>query len=137
VDSRLGRLLLGLSAAGYPLTQLAIRRFGRSGAVVTETACLALTIRDAAMVATGTPARLRRGPAALLFLELAAAGLATALGLRLVFGGEAADRAGRSVDAAEAARRGAVAALFALHTTRLRIYLRPDQGRRVPSPPQG
>ena len=135
MDPRRGRLLLGLSAAGYPLTQIAIRRFGRAGAVVTETACLALVVRDAAMVATGTPARLRRGPAALLYLEAAVAGSATALGIRLIIDGAAVDRVGASPDAVEAARRAAVAALFVLHTARLRIYLRPDQGRRLSSPP--
>jgi hypothetical protein len=32
----LGQLVLGLSGAGFPLTQLAIRRLGRRGAVITE-----------------------------------------------------------------------------------------------------
>ncbi len=137
MDPRLGKLLLGLSAAGYPLTQLAIRRFGRRGAVVSETACVALAIRDAAMVAAGTPGRLRRGPAVLLLLELATAAAAAALGLRLAIRDEAVEQAQAPPGGAEIARRAAVAALFSFHTARLRIYLQPDQGRRLRTSPQG
>jgi hypothetical protein len=32
VDSRVGKAVLGLSGAGYPITQVAIRRLGRRGA---------------------------------------------------------------------------------------------------------
>ena len=64
---RLGQLVLVLSGSGFPLTQLAIRRLGRRGALVTESVCVGLAVRDAAMIATGAPARLRRGPALLLW----------------------------------------------------------------------
>ena len=84
MNPRLGKLILGLSAAGYPLTELTIRRFGRRGAVIAEGVCVRLAIRDTAMVAAGAPARLRRGPALLLWLELGAAAAAAGLGLRLV-----------------------------------------------------
>jgi hypothetical protein len=117
---RLGKVVLGLSAAGFPLTQLAIRRFGRRGAIVTEGVCVGLAVRDAAMIAAGTPALLRRGPALLLWLELAAAVVAAGLGVGL-----ATDD--RPVPP-ETARRATVGALFALHTVRFWIYLRPDHG---------
>ena len=134
MNPRLGKIVLGLSAAGYPLTELAIRRLGRRGAVITEVACCGLAVRDAAMVAAGVPTRLRRGPAALLWMELAAALAASGLGLRSALDDESCTRARVDADPTEMARRVAVGALFALHTVRFRIYLRPDQGRRRPTP---
>lgn len=124
-----GKVVLGLSAAGFPLTQLAIRRFGRRGAIVTEGSCIVLAVRDAAMIAAGTPAYLRRGPAALLWLELVAAVAAAGLGVGLATGDRAVSRAaGRRPVPRETARRAAVGALFALHTVRFWIYLQPDHG---------
>jgi len=131
MDPRLGRLVLGLSGIGFPLTQLAIRRLGRGGAILTEGVCVGLAVRDAAMVAAGTPGRLRRGPAAMLWLELVAALTAAALGLRLATGRADVEKAGGArPDRWEAARRAAVGTLFGLHTARFRIYLEPDHGRR-------
>ena len=112
MDSRLGRLILGLSAAGYPLTELTIRRYGRRGAVVTEGVCVGLAIRDTAMVATAVPGRLRRGPAVLLWLELCAAAAAAGLGLRLVLYKQAVGRVSKLPDSLEVARRAAVGTLF-------------------------
>ena len=134
-----GVTVLGLSACGYPLTQLAVRRFGVRGAAVVEAVCVGLALRDASMMAAGVPARLRAVPATLLRLELAAALAASLAGLHPLVGarrsaGEASPRAARSADAA---RRTAVAALFALHTIRFGIYLRPDQGRRAAPVPAG
>jgi hypothetical protein len=124
-----GKVVLGLSAAGFPLTQLAIRRFGRRGAIVTEGACAGLAVRDAAMIAAGTPAHLRRGPAFLLRLELAAAVVAAGLGVGLATGDRAVSQAAGSRPVPlERARRAAVGALFALHTVRFWIYLQPDHG---------
>ena len=82
----LGLLILVLSAMGYPLTRLAIGRLGRRGAVVVEAIAATLLVRDAALVASGTPTVLRTAPARLLYLELAAAIVATLTGLRLVVG---------------------------------------------------
>jgi hypothetical protein len=128
---RLGQLVLVLSGSGFPLTQLAIRRLGRRGALVTESVCLGLAVRDAAMIATGAPARLRRGPALLLWLEIVAAVAAAGLGVRLLVDpGAAARSTAPRPDPLEVARRAAVGTLFGLHTMRFRIYLRPDQGRR-------
>ncbi len=135
MNPRIGRTVLGLSAAGYPLTQFAIRRLGRRGAMITETACVGLAIRDAAMIASGVPTRLRKGPAALLWLELAAATTAAGLGLPLAVDRDAALKSTDARSGAlEMARRSAVVILFGLHMVRFWIYLQPDQGRRHPSP---
>lgn len=130
-----GGIVLGLSACGYPLTQLVIRRWGPRGAAVTECVCAGLAVRDASMVAGGVPGRLRRGPAALLYLELGAAVAASLAGLPpLLSARPAAGAAPAAASRAEGARRAAVAALFAIHTVRFGIYLRPGQGRRPSSP---
>jgi hypothetical protein len=123
----LGRLVLVVSGLGFPLSQAVIARFGRRGAVVAEGVALGLLVRDAALVAMGTPRRLRRWPAILLWLELIAAAGATVAGLAAVARpGQVVDhtRAGR----AEAVRRFTVGLLFGLHTYRFQIYLRPDRG---------
>ena len=129
--TRVGNGVLALSAAGFPATQYVIRRFGRPGAAVVELVCVGLLARDAVMLAQGTPRVLRKGPAALLWLECAVAAVASASNVRLLLRNEAGECvAGRPGDALESIRRGAVAALFGLHTVRFQIYLRPDQGRR-------
>jgi hypothetical protein len=127
-----GSVVLGLSACGYPLTQLVVRRWGVRGAAVAEAVCAGLAVRDGAMVAAGVPGRLRPVPAGLLRLELAAATVASLAGLGALVGARSptqgsAARAG----AADAVRRAATATLFGVHTVRFGIYLRPDQGRRA------
>jgi hypothetical protein len=128
----IGSIVLGLSACGYPLTQLVIRRWGVRGAAVTECVCAGLAIRDASMVASGVPGRLRRFPAALLRVELAVGVVASLAGLHSLLSARSADgpTAARP-RTAETVRQAAVAMLFAVHTIRFGIYLRPDQGRRV------
>jgi len=131
MSPRLGQLVLGLSGAGFPLAQLAIRRLGQRGAIITEGVCIGLAVRDAAMIATGAPARLWRGPAVLLWLELVAAVAAAGLGILLAGDPGAAGRsADPRPDRVEAARRAAVGTLFGLHTLRFGIYLQPDHGLR-------
>ncbi|HMD93386.1 MAG TPA: hypothetical protein VKG80_12160 [Trebonia sp.] len=127
----IGAIVLALSACGYPLTQLAARRWGVRGAAMAECVCAGLAIRDASMVAGGVPGRLRRVPAALLFLELGAGAVASLAGLPPLLSAQPADRAAPArTCAADNVRRAAVAVLFAIHTIRFGIYLRPDQGRR-------
>ena len=127
-----GAVVLGLSACGYPLTQFAVRRWGVRGAAVAEAVCAGLAIRDASMVASGLPGRLRRVPAALLRLELAAGVVASLAGLHPLLSARSADQAASArTCAAGTVRRAAVATLFAVHTIRFGIYLRPDQGRRT------
>jgi hypothetical protein len=128
-----GRIVLGLSACGYPLTQLAVRRCGVRGAAVAEVVCAGLAIRDASMVAAGVPGRLRAVPAALLRLELAAGLVASVAGVRPLLGTAPASPA--RTDAADAVRPACVATLFAVHTVRFAIYLRPDRGRRAARAP--
>ncbi len=129
-----GAVVLGLSACGYPLTQFVVRRWGVRGAAVAESVCAGLAIRDASMVAGGVPGRLRRVPAALLRLELAAGVVASLAGLGPLLSARSAGRAASAgTAAADTVRRAAVATLFAVHTIRFGIYLRPDQGRR-PAP---
>jgi hypothetical protein len=125
----IGAVVLGLSACGYPLTQLVIRRWGVRGAAVAEAVCAGLVIRDASMVASGATGRLRRVPAVLLWLELAAGLVASLAGLVPLLSARLPGRSGQQA-AAENVRRAAVAALFTVHTIRFGIYLRPDQGRR-------
>ena len=97
-----------------------------------ECVCAGLAIRDASMLASGVPGRLRRFPAALLRLELAAGVVACLAGLHPLLSARSADRpAAARACAADTVRRAAVATLFAVHTIRFAIYLRPDQGRRV------
>jgi hypothetical protein len=105
----IGRAVLGLSAMGFPLTQLVIRRLGFGGAVAVEAVCGGLLVRDAAMLAAGAPSRLRRGPAALLWLEAAAGAAAVLAGLRPLLDAKARNLAvQRHPDRLEAARRAAV-----------------------------
>jgi hypothetical protein len=127
-----GGVVLGLSACGYPLTQLVVRRWGVLGAAVAEAVCAGLAVRDAAMVAAGVPGRLRPVPAALLRLELAAATVASLAGLGAFV--DARSPVQGSATRADAVRRVATATLFAVHTVRFSIYLRPDQGRRARPP---
>jgi hypothetical protein len=116
---------------GFPLTQLAISRFGRAGAAVVEAVSVGLLVRDVALIASGAPRRLRRGPATLLWLEGAAAGLSSVAGLRLLADAEACREASDARPSGpEAFRRISLGALFGLHTVRFRIYLQPDHGLR-------
>ena len=133
MSRQVGNVVLSLSGIGFPLTQLAIARFGRRGTLVAEGVSVGLLVRDAAMVRAGVPGRLRAFPALLLRLELAAAAAAAVLGIRPALGRmDAATAPWGTADRLELARRVAVGTLFGLHTWRFRIYLAPDRGRRVP-----
>lgn len=126
-----GRAVLVLSGFGFPLTQLVIAQFGRRGAAVVEVVTTGLLIRDAVLVGSGAPEHLRRGPAVMLHLELAAAAVASAAGVRAIAAGTTQMGSERPwVDVVEGARRAAVGTLFGLHTLRWWIYLSPDRGLR-------
>ncbi len=126
-----GRGVLAVSGMGFPLTQLAIGRLGRRGAAIVEVVCGGLLARDAAMLATGAPSRLRRGPAVLLWLETAVGVVAVVAGLRPLLDGAARGRVKEArPDAPEGVRRAAIGLLFGLHTLRFRIYLQPTHGLR-------
>ncbi len=125
MNRALGAAILGLSGAGFPLTQLAIARLGRRGAIVVAGVTAGLFVRDAAMLAAGAPRRLQPGPAGLLWAETAVAAAATAAGLLLLRDPDvaAARMPGWRVGPSELARRLAIGMLFGLHTLRYRIYL--------------
>ena len=127
-----GRVALVASALGHPLSELVLRRGGRTGAVVAEVVCGGLVIRDVALIRSGTPGRLRRLPASLLWLEAAAAAAAAgSIGWTAVRPGQPRGGAARAgLGTAQAIRGSALGLLFGLHTVRFWIYLQPDQGRR-------
>src|SRR5271169_1622430 len=113
MGSAVGRLVLAFSAMGLPLTQQAIRRFGLRGAWIVEAVCGGLLLRDVAMLAAGTPRRLRRGPAVLLWLETAVAAAAVLAGFGPLISPNARERASEAKPRGfEAVRRTAVGALF-------------------------
>ena len=126
-----GRLVLVASSLGFPLTQAAVRRGGQAGAVLVEAVAAGLLVRDAALIASGAPGRLRAGPAVMLYAEAAAAAVALVAGAPLLVSEGAREAAvptrpvGREV-----LRRAALGVLFGLHTARFRVYLQPDHGRR-------
>ncbi len=130
---RPGHAVLALSALGYPLTQLAIRSLGRRGALLVEAACGGLLARDMAMLASGAPRRLRRGPGLLLWCEAVVATAAVLLGVGLLVDQDRATGRPLQVKRSEVLRRGAVCLLFGLHTVRFWVYLQPDRGRRPPA----
>lgn len=126
-----GRGVLAVSGLGFPVTQLAIRRLGRGGAAIVELVCGGLLARDAAMLATGAPSRLRRGPAVLLWLETVVGAVAVLAGLRPLLSRTAREQVrDAQPDAPEGVRRAAIGLLFGLHTLRFRIYLQPTRGLR-------
>jgi hypothetical protein len=131
MNKKVGYGVPALSAAGYPATRYVVRRFGRTGGAFAELVCARLFLRDGAMIARGTPAVLRKGPAALLWLECGVGAVAAITNARLLTDPRAGDPC---PDGLERIRRAAIAALFALHTVRFAIYLRPDQGRRATPP---
>ena len=128
----IGSVILAVSGAGFPLCQLAIRRFGWRGAALVEGVTAGLLVRDVAMIADGVPGRLRPGPARLLRLEAVVAGAAVLSGLGPLADREvrAARQAGWHVPRAELVRRVALGSLFGVHTLRFRIFLEPGSGRR-------
>jgi len=126
----IGLPLLALSGLGFPLSQFAIARLGRQGALLVAGITTALLARDAYVAASGTPARLAPVPKALLYAELAVAACASALGLRALRDQGISEATSRTPGAGEMLRRAALGTLFGLHTWRFAIYL----GLAEPSP---
>lgn len=127
----IGRAVLAASAAGYPLTQAVIRRFGRRGAVAVELISAGLLARDLTLIRSGAVGRLRRLPALLLWLETIAAAAATSAGLAALLSDRSRQPASpRRGGGSDPIGRAALGTLFGLHTIRFWIYLQPDRGRR-------
>jgi deazaflavin-dependent oxidoreductase (nitroreductase family) len=130
VNRTAGTAVLGLSGLGYPLTQAAIGRWGRRGAVIDAGVAAGLLARDAALVRSGAPARFQPLPRALLRLELSAAAAATVLGVVAV--ARPGQRVGRTpAGTLEGLRRLSVGLLFGFHTWRFRVYMSPSSGRQA------
>lgn len=144
----LGKVLLSFSVAGLPLVLFVLRRLGRWGGLLVEAGCGALFIRDSAMAATGTPAKLRPLPQLLLFAEVATSGVATVAGFWAwvwrPFVSRSAGKERATEHAARKAHRGtpprgqavvraasvAAAVTFVLHAASEAIYLSPGHGLR-------
>ncbi len=129
--------LLGAALLGVVAAPLVPRRYGRRGGLGVLGGVSVLLARDASMVLTGTPARLKVLPRALLYLELVSAATATCLGLAAWLRHDgypqvASDRSHPAANpAVEAAARSIAALTFLLHTFRQAIYLTPGQGLRA------
>jgi hypothetical protein len=127
------RAVLGLSGLAATISEFAISRLGRPGAMASAAACNAVLLRDAALLGSGATHELKRGPAGLLVLETAVAAVAAVLSIRLLFDDRALQVAqGDGSSTPEVVRRVAITTLFAIHTGRYSISLRPGHGRRAP-----
>lgn len=113
--------LLILIGLGFPLSQMAIKVLGRRGAALVEAVAGALLIRDIGLVVTGTAGRSRPVPAALLYLDTAAACAAVILGLRALTRHGVREATRGKPCALEAARRAALGTLFGLQSWRLAV----------------
>jgi hypothetical protein len=128
----MNRAVLGVSGLAATLSEFAITRLGRGGAIASATTCNAVFVRDAVLLASGATRELKRGPAGLLVLETAVAAIASALSIRLLFNDRAlAVARGDGSSTPEVVRRVAITTLFAIHTGRYSIYLRPGHGLRA------
>jgi hypothetical protein len=131
-----GASLLGAAVFGIAAALVAPRRHGRRGGLAVVAAVGVLLTRDAQMVLTGVPARLRLLPRVMLYLELASAATAWLVGLAAWLRPTGRTRlrpAGSSLveePTDHPAARTVAALTFLLHTLRQAVYLTPGQGRR-------
>jgi hypothetical protein len=127
--------LLGAAMLGIVAAPVVSRRYGRRGGLGVLTGVGVLLVRDTTMALTGTPARLKTLPRALLYMELGSAATATCLGLAAWLHPAGRARAQseslRSANSVLKTAASSTAALtFLVHTSRQAIYLSPGQGRR-------
>ena len=123
-----GYVLLVAAVTGAALGAKAPQRWGRAGGGLLLAGLSALLARDVAMIASGTPRRLRPLPRALLFAETVCAGMGIAVGAQTWL---VADRP-QPVALTGRARSGLATATFTIHAIRQVIYLSPGQGRSDP-----
>jgi hypothetical protein len=120
-----GAAVLGITGAGFPISQLAIARFGQAGAVTVEGILLAMLAADLWSLAGHGTRRRPVGERALLVAEAVAACGAVAASTWLLRDPEvtAARQKNWAVSRAELARRIAIGALFGMRSTRLRYLV--------------
>jgi hypothetical protein len=116
------------SGLGFPITQLAIRRFGRPGAVAVGLFTAGVLAHDVTRIATRIEAGSSTGKA-VLYAETAAAALATVATLTLATeaGLEAATSRGWRVGPLELIRRTTLGMMFGMLAMRFKPYLRLDR----------
>jgi hypothetical protein len=123
-----GYVLLVAAVTGAVLGPKAPQRWGRAGGGLLLAGLSALLARDIAMVASGTPRRLRPLPRALLFAETVCAAMGIALGARPWLMADPP----QPVAPTGRAGSGLATATFTIHAIRQVIYLSPGQGRSGP-----
>jgi hypothetical protein len=123
-----GYVLLVAAAAGAVLGAKAPQRWGRAGGGLLLAGLSALLARDVAMIASGTPGRLRTLPRVLLFAETVCAGMGIAVGARPWLMADPP----QPVAVRGLAGSGLATATFTIHAVRQVIYLSPGQGRSGP-----
>jgi hypothetical protein len=139
-----GRLLLGVSMLGLPVTLIVVRWMGSIGRVCALTGYGILFTRACFMIRSGAPLRMKPLTALLLYTELVADAIGCGVGLwawvfwplRLRFLTRTHATARRR-DPPDASRLALVAwaaagPIYVLHTIRLVIYIRPGRGLRGP-----
>jgi hypothetical protein len=126
MQQALGAVIAVASGSGFPLTQFAIARFGRPGAVVVGALTAGILAVDIVTIATRDARSEGKGQTALLYAETAVAAVATAASLALVTeqGVAAASTRGWRVGRVELLRRIALGALFGMRSARFRQYLK-------------
>jgi hypothetical protein len=129
-----GYVLLVAAVTGAALGARAPQRWGRAGGGLLLAGLSALLARDVAMIASGTPGRLRPLPRVLLFAETVCAGMGIAVGARPWLNPDPP----QPVTLSGLAGSGLATATFTIHAIRQLIYLSPGQGRSGPleAPPQ-
>jgi hypothetical protein len=122
----LGAAIAIASGSGFPLTQLAIARFGRPGGAVVGVVTAGILAMDIATLVTRDADAEDMGQTALLYAETAVAALATAASLTLLTeqGLAAASTRGWRVGRTEILRRMALGAMFGMRSARFRQYLK-------------
>jgi hypothetical protein len=120
-----GAVIAVVSGSGFPITQFALARFGRPGALVVGAMTTVILARDVSLIVTSRDTGDTTGPAVILYAETAVAVLATVANLSLATerGLEASRARGWRVGWVELVRRASLGLLFGMHAMRFRSYL--------------
>ena len=130
-------VVLGVIGMGFPLSQAAIRAFGRAGAGLVEGVAAAVLVRDVALLAGGAARRLERASLALLATEAVAAASAVVAGLPLLRDPDVRARAAaRQAPRSERIRRFTLGTMFGMEAWRLRMQRQvATKAAETPGPP--